>query len=81
MFLHVTEARYIRAYILWLRFNNGAEGEIDLEGELEGEVFGALKDLTLFKDFRVDPEVETIVWSNGADLAPEYLLANLKVLA
>ena len=70
MILHVTEAKYLRDYKLWLRFNDGAEGEVDLEAELEGEMFAPLKDLTLFRRFRVDPELQTIVWENGADLRP-----------
>ena len=81
MFLHVKEAKYLRDYVIWLRFNDGAEGEIDLEAELEGEVFGPLKDQRLFQQFRVDAELETIVWENGADLAPEFLYENMKVLA
>ena len=79
MLLHVTEARYLHDYVIWLRFNNGTEGEVDLEPELEGEVFGSLKDVEQFKKFRVDSEVETIVWDNGADLAPEFLYQQIKV--
>jgi hypothetical protein len=81
MFLHVKEAKYLRDYVIWLRFNDGAAGEIDLESELEGEVFGPLRDKHLFRKFHVDPELETIVWENGADLAPEFLYENMKVLA
>jgi hypothetical protein len=81
MFMHVKDAKYLRDYVIWLRFNDGAEGEIDLENELEGEVFGPLKDPQLFQNFRVDPELETIVWENGADLAPEFLYENMRVLA
>jgi hypothetical protein len=81
MFLHVKEARYVRDYVLWLRFNDGAEGEVDLRGELEGEVFGPLQDRRLFRRFRVDPELETVVWENGADLAPEFLYETMAVLA
>jgi hypothetical protein len=81
MFLHVKEASFLHDYVLWLRFNDGAEGEIDLERELEGEVFGPLKDRQLFQRFRVDPELETVVWDNGADLAPEFLYENMRVLA
>jgi hypothetical protein len=81
MIFHVREARYVRDYVIWVRFNDGAEGEVDLSGELEGEVFEPLRDLKAFKSFRVDPELETIVWENGADLAPEFLYENLKVLA
>jgi hypothetical protein len=81
MILHVREARYLHDYVIWVRFNDGAEGEVDLEGELEGEVFGPLKDPELFKRFRVDPDLQTIVWENGADLAPEFLYDNMRVLA
>ena len=81
MILHVKEAKYLRDYVVWLRFNDGIEGEIDLENELEGEIFGPLKDKELFKSFRVDPFLETIVWKNGADLAPEFLRDNIKIPA
>ena len=81
MFLHVKEAKYLHDYVIWLRFNDGAKGEIDLENELQGEVFGPLKDGQLFQRFRVDPELETVTWENGADLAPEFLYENMRVLA
>jgi len=81
MFLHVKKAQYLHDYVIWLRFNDGAEGEIDLKNELDGEVFEPLKDIRLFRQFHVDAELETIVWSNGADIAPEYLYENMKVLA
>lgn len=77
MFLHVVDAKYLDGYRLSLKFNNGAEGEIDLADELEGEVFGPLRDIEAFKRFRVDPEIETVVWENGADFAPEFLFENM----
>ena len=81
MFLHVKEANYLHDYVIWLRFNDGAEGEIDLKNELEREVFEPLKDKQMIQRFRVDPELETIVWENGADLAPEFLYENMRILA
>lgn len=81
MILHVKEARYLHDYVIWLRFNDGAVGEVDLKEELYGEVFEPLKDLERFKDFKVDSDLETIVWGNGADLAPEFLYEKMKVLA
>ena len=78
MILHVREARYVRDYVLWLRFNDGAEGEIDLKSELEGEVFAPLKDLSQFQRFRVDPELQTVVWENGADITPEFLYDHMR---
>ena len=81
MILHVKEAKYLHDYVVWIKFNDGIEGEIDLENELTGEIFGPLKDMRLFKSFKVDPVLETIVWENGADLAPEFLHDNLRIPA
>ena len=81
MILHVREAKYRHDYVIWLRFNDGAEGEIDLSDELEGEVFSPLRDIEAFKSFKVDPDLQTIVWENGADLAPEFLYEHMEVLA
>ena len=79
MILHVTEVKYLHDYVIWVRFNDGAAGEVDLSAELEGEVFGPLQDKVLFKTVKVDPFMQTIVWDNGADLAPEFLYDQLKI--
>lgn len=79
MILHVKQAKYLHDYVLWLKFNDGAEGEVNLENELDGEVFEPLKDLNNFRQFSVDPDMQTIVWANGADLAPEFLYENLRI--
>lgn len=81
MILHVVEARYERDYVIHLRFNDGAEGFVDLADSLYGEMFAPLKDMEKFRSFRVDPELDTIVWDNGADLAPEFLYDRLLVPA
>ena len=81
MFLHVKEAKYLRDYVIWVKFNDGIEGEVDLEGELTGEIFEPLKNKRLFQSFKVDPVLETIVWENGADLAPEFLRVNMRIPA
>ena len=81
MILHVRDATYRHDYVIWLRFNDGAEGKVDLRDDLSGEVFEPLKDLGQFRRFRVDPEMQTLVWDNGADLAPEFLYEKMKVLA
>jgi hypothetical protein len=73
MILHVTDAKHICAYQLEISFNNGRTGIADLSDSLEGEMFSPLKNDKQFSDFCVDDELETIVWKNGADLAPEYL--------
>ena len=81
MILHVIEATYERDYVVRVKFNDGAEGLVDLASELHGEMFEPLKDPEKFKAFRVDPELDTIVWENGADLAPEFLHDRLLVPA
>jgi hypothetical protein len=54
-------------------FDDGVEGDLDLEGELWGPVFEPLQDISQFRALRLDPELRTIVWASGADLAPEYV--------
>lgn len=73
MFLHTTRVEPRPGYKLFVEFDNGSSGEIDLSGDLWGEVFEPLKDESLFATARHDEVMRTVVWSNGADLAPEYL--------
>lgn len=81
MFLHVRQAEYDGDYRIRLRFNDGAEGIVDLKDALEGEIFEPLKNIANFRAFRVDPDIETIVWENGADMAPEFLYQKMSVIA
>lgn len=81
MILHVKEARYLHDYVIRVRFNDDVEGEVDLRNELDGEVFESLKDMNNFRRFSVDPDLQTIVWQNGADLAPEFLYDHLRIPA
>lgn len=71
MFLHVTAVEYVSDYKLRVQFNNGAEGIVDLEPELYGEIFEPLRDKTFFKE--VSLTSRTLEWPNGADFAPEFL--------
>ena len=74
MSLHTTEVKHLGDYRLYLAFNNGESGEVDLSDELEGEVFEALRDPALFSTVHHHPVMRTAAWDNGADLAPEFLL-------
>ncbi|MBF0295466.1 MAG: DUF2442 domain-containing protein [Magnetococcales bacterium] len=76
---HVNEVKYLGEYRLWLAFDNGASGEVELEPELWGEMFAPLQDKTVFATVHVDREIGTIVWANGADLAPEFLIERLRL--
>ena len=81
MLPRIVEVRYIGEYTIWLRFADGTEGEVNLERELEGEVFEPLKDISYFKTFTLHPELRTVVWSNGADFAPEFLRSAVRIAA
>ena len=78
---NVLEAKYVRDYVVWLRFRDDTAGEVDLGPELWGEVFEPLRDVEYFKKFTVDPECHTLVWPNDADFAPEFLHDAVRVSA
>jgi len=66
-------AEYLSGYRLRLTFTDGRVGILDLEDQLWGEVFEPLRDRDQFREFRIDADLHTIVWPNGADFAPEFL--------
>ncbi len=67
----VTNAEYKNGYKIFLLFNDGLTGIVDLSEHLEGEIFIPLKNQDYFKKFSLDSW--TIGWENGADFAPEFL--------
>lgn len=76
MLKDIVEARPLGGYRVHLRFEDGVEGELDLEPLIRFTgVFAPLRDETEFAKLRVDPEVGTIVWPNGADFDPDVLYA------
>ena len=60
-------------YRLSVGFDDGSEQTIDFLPVLAGELYGPLRSLELFNQVRIDPEVETLVWPNGADFDPATL--------
>jgi len=60
-------------YTLCVTFDDGTEQVIDFQPVLAGELFSPLRDLALFKQVQIDPEVHTLVWPNGADFDPATL--------
>ena len=69
----VIEVKPLEGYKLWLRFQDGVSGTVDLSAELWGPMFEPLRDVTIFAQVAIHPELETVTWPNGADLAPEFL--------
>ncbi len=73
MLPRIISAQHDGAYRVWLEFSDGAMGTVNLEPELHGPLFEPLRDETLFSKLRLDADLRTVAWPNGADLAPEFL--------
>jgi hypothetical protein len=62
--------------ILRLRFEDGAEGVVDVSELVEFRgVFAPLEDRDYFAQVSVNPDIGTICWPSGADLDPDVLYA------
>jgi hypothetical protein len=60
-------------YTLRIRFDDRTEQTIDFRPILAGELYGPLRHLGVFNQVRIDLEVHTLVWPNGADFDPATL--------
>ena len=70
------EAKPLDGCVVHVSFEDGTAADVDLSYLLNyGGVFGPLRDPGFFAQLRSDPEAGTIVWPNGADIAPETLYA------
>lgn len=67
--------RYVRDHVLWLRYSDGVEGEVDLADGLTGSVLEPLRDVSTFAEARI--ENGHLTWPTGADWAPESLRERL----
>lgn len=72
----VVEIRHLGGHRLFLRFADGAAGEVDLVSRLRFDgIFTPLRDPALFGQVRVDPDWGSLAWPGGADLCPDVLRA------
>jgi hypothetical protein len=63
----------VAPYTLRVRFADDTEQTINFRPVLAGELYGPLAELSFFIQVRLDPEVHTLVWPNGADFDPATL--------
>ena len=63
----------VAPFTLKIEFDDGSYRVIDFRPILKGELYGPLQDAMLFDQVRIDPEVHTLVWPNGADFDPAML--------
>lgn len=59
--------------MLRVAFSDGLVGDVDLGPHLRGPVLEALREVEAFRAAFVDPELGTVCWPGGADVAPEFL--------
>jgi hypothetical protein len=72
----ITRAKPLKGFIVELTFSDGLVAALDLSSFIAdeaGPIFGPLSDPSYFRQLVADPELGTIVWPNGADLAPDVL--------
>jgi hypothetical protein len=69
----VASFQKIAPFTLSIQFDDGTSQTIDFRPVLEGELYGPLQESALFDQVRIDPEVHTLVWPNGADFDPAIL--------
>jgi hypothetical protein len=74
----VRAVEVLESFLVRLQFSDGATKEIDLSVHLHGPIFAPLRDdPEFFRSVRVDAELGTIVWPNGADIDPDVLYYGL----
>ena len=76
--LYITDASYISEYRIRLSFNDGRKGITDLKRtvfEDQRPIIRKLQSLACFRSFHLD--MDTVVWENGVDFAPEFLRDNV----
>lgn len=76
MLKDITQVKPLEGYNLWLRFEDGIEGTVDVSQLVEFKgVFAPLADREFFNRAQVNPDTGTIAWPNDTDLDPDVLYA------
>ena len=70
----LVDVRVVEPYVLEIHFASGVRARVDVSAELYGEIFEPLRDPTFFAQARFDTDAGTVVWPNGADFSPEFLI-------
>ncbi len=72
--IRICSVKPLGGYQVHLEFTNGEQKIVDLDPFLRGPIFKPLlENPEVFRSVRVDEELGTIVWDNGADIDPDVL--------
>lgn len=75
----ITDAKALPQYRIWVRFSDQTEGEVDLRRFIESDTRESVRKLRDPDQFsRIRVEMDTVVWANGFDLAPEYFFQHVQ---
>ena len=69
----VTSFHIVAPYILQVQFDDETSQTIDFAPILAGRIYGPLRDLEMFERVKIDTEIHTLTWPNGADFDPATL--------
>ena len=69
----ISSVKIMAPYTLEIQFDDSEKQTINFEPVLHGEMYGPLRNLSLFNQVKIDPEIFTVVWPNGADFDPAIL--------
>ncbi len=70
---YITDVQYDSGFKLHLQFEDGRWRVANLEQYLDGEVFQPLREISSFATARLNTDIDTVVWDNGADMSPDFL--------
>ena len=74
----IVDVTLLRHGVLRLRFADGLTGDVDVLDRMYGPVFADARTPAGFASAAIDPEIGTVVWPNGADLAPDALYERIR---
>ncbi len=69
----VVSFEIVGVHTLRIAFDDGTAQTVNFAPVLAGEIYAPLRDLAMFNEVKIDPEVHTLVWPNGADFDPATL--------
>jgi hypothetical protein len=77
--VRIKSVQPLNDFVVFLEFTDGTSREVNLEPFLRGKIFEPLRrDRNAFRAVKVDAQMGTIVWENGADIDPDVLYHGLK---
>jgi hypothetical protein len=77
--VRIRKVEPVRDFIVRLEFTDASSKEIDLAVYMHGPIFAPMRaDPAIFRSVRVDAQLGTIVWPNGADIDPDVLYHQTK---